>query len=92
MQAFPPDRNGGGRDEGGSSHEGEAPPLQCDEEELLEIPDNWIPVRLERNAYWTMGRKDYTRFVLEPARSTRAGSPPRDAALSYDRIDRLRRP
>lgn len=39
--------------------------VQCDEEEVFDFPDNWIPVRLERNAYWTQGRKNYTLFLIE---------------------------
>ncbi len=39
--------------------------IQCDEDELLELPDDWMPVRLERNSYWVQGRKEYTLFVLE---------------------------
>ncbi len=41
--------------------------VQCDEEELLELPDNWIPVCLEHNMYPTSSRKDYTLYVLERA-------------------------
>src|SRR5438445_8448159 len=30
--------------------------VECDEEDLIEVPDSWIPVRLEHNAYATPAR------------------------------------
>ena len=41
--------------------------IECDEDELLEIPDTWIPVRLEHNEFATPERKAYTLYVLERA-------------------------
>ncbi len=42
-------------------------PIECDEDELLEIPDTWIPVRLEPNEYATPEREAFTLCVLERA-------------------------
>ena len=39
--------------------------IECDEGELLELPDHWIPVRLEHNDYATPQRKAFTLYVLE---------------------------
>ena len=41
--------------------------VECDEEDLIEVPDSWIPVRLEHNAYATPTRKAYTLYYLERA-------------------------
>lgn len=41
--------------------------IECDEEDLIELPDSWIPVRLEHNAYATPARKAYTLYYLERA-------------------------
>ena len=41
--------------------------VECDEEDLIEVPDSWIPVRLEHNAYATPARKAYTLYYLERA-------------------------
>ncbi len=38
--------------------------LECDEEDLIELPDAWIPVRLEHNSYATPSRKAYTLYYL----------------------------
>ncbi len=38
--------------------------LECDEEDLIELPDSWIPVRLEHNGYATPKRKAYTLYYL----------------------------
>ncbi len=39
--------------------------IECDEGELVDIPDGWIPVRLEHNGYATPQRKAFTLYVLE---------------------------
>jgi hypothetical protein len=39
--------------------------IECDEGELVDIPDGWIPVRLEHNDYATRQRKAFTLYVLE---------------------------
>ncbi len=39
--------------------------IECNEGELLDIPDSWIPVRLEHDGYATPARKAYTLCVLE---------------------------
>lgn len=39
--------------------------IGCNEDELLDIPDNWAPVRLEPNEYATPSRKSCTRYVLQ---------------------------
>ncbi len=39
--------------------------IECNEDELLEIPEDWIPVRLEHNEYATPSRKAYTLYVLQ---------------------------
>jgi len=41
--------------------------IDCDEEDLIELPESWIPVRLEHNGYSTPSRKAYTLFYLERA-------------------------
>lgn len=41
--------------------------VECDEDELLEIPEAWIPVRLEHNGYATPRRKAFTLYYLEKA-------------------------
>ncbi len=41
--------------------------IECDEDELLEILDTWIPVRLEHNECATPGRKAFTLYVPERA-------------------------
>ena len=38
--------------------------LDCDEEDLIELPDSWIPVRLEHNGYARPNRKAYTLYYL----------------------------
>jgi len=35
---------------------------ECDEEDLIELPENWIPVRLDRNGFATPSRKAYTLY------------------------------
>ncbi len=39
--------------------------MECNEDELVDILDNWIPARLEHNEYATPLRKTYTLYVLE---------------------------
>lgn len=41
--------------------------IECDEDELLEFPEDWIPVRLEHNECATSNRKAYTPYVLARA-------------------------
>jgi hypothetical protein len=41
--------------------------LECDEKDLIELPDTWIPVRLEHNSYATPNRKAYTLYYLVQA-------------------------
>jgi len=41
--------------------------IECDEEDLIELPDAWIPVRLEHNGYATPSCKAYTLYYLERA-------------------------
>lgn len=41
--------------------------IECDEGDLLDLPDNWIPVRLEPNGYATPPRKTFTLYFLERA-------------------------
>ncbi len=41
--------------------------IDCDEEDLIELPETWIPVRLDHNAYETPTRKAYTLYYLERA-------------------------
>jgi len=41
--------------------------IECDEEDLIELPDHWIPVRLDHNVYSTPSRKAYTLYCLERA-------------------------
>jgi len=41
--------------------------IECDEEDLIELPENWIPVRLDHNGYATPSRKAYTLYYLERA-------------------------
>ena len=41
--------------------------IECDEDELLEIPENWILVRLEQNEHATPNRKAHTLYVLQRA-------------------------
>ncbi len=41
--------------------------IECEEGDLLDIPDSWIPVRLEHNGYATPPRKGYTLYYLERA-------------------------
>jgi len=41
--------------------------VECDEEDLIELPDSWVPVRLEHNSYATPARKAYTLYYLERA-------------------------
>jgi hypothetical protein len=41
--------------------------IECDEEDLIELPDHWIPVRLDHNGYATPSRKSYTLYYLERA-------------------------
>ena len=41
--------------------------IECDEGDLLDLPDGWIPVRLEPNGYPTPPRKAYTLYYLERA-------------------------
>ncbi len=41
--------------------------IDCDENELLDIPETWIPVRLEHNGYATPPRKAFTLYYLEKA-------------------------
>jgi len=43
--------------------------VECNEDELVDIPDNWIPVRLERNEFATPLRKMYILHVLERAQA-----------------------
>ena len=38
--------------------------IECDEDTLLEIPENWISICLERNEYTTPRREAYTLYVL----------------------------
>jgi len=41
--------------------------IECDEGDLLELPETWIPVRLEPNGYANPMRKSYTLYYLERA-------------------------
>lgn len=41
--------------------------IECNEDELVELPDAWIPVRLEHDEYQTPLRKSYTLYYLERA-------------------------
>jgi len=41
--------------------------LECDEKDLIELPDHWIPVRLDHNVYPTRSHKAYTLYYLERA-------------------------
>jgi len=41
--------------------------IECEEGDLLDLPDTWIPVRLEHNGYATPPRKAYTLYYLERA-------------------------
>ena len=41
--------------------------IECDEEDLIELPETWIPIRLEHNAFATPARKAYTLYYLERA-------------------------
>ena len=41
--------------------------IECDAEDLIELPESWIPVRLEQNGYATPSRKAYTLYFLERA-------------------------
>ena len=41
--------------------------IECDEDDLLEIPESWIPVRLEPNGYAMPHRKAFTPYSLEKA-------------------------
>lgn len=41
--------------------------LECDEEDLIDLPETWIPVRLEPNGYATSARKAYTLYYFERA-------------------------
>ncbi|HKW42709.1 MAG TPA: hypothetical protein VJP06_00855 [Thermoplasmata archaeon] len=41
--------------------------IECDAEDLIEMPENWIPVRLDTNGYATPARKAYTLYYLERA-------------------------
>ena len=41
--------------------------IECDEEDLIELPENWVPVRLEHNAFATPARKAYTLYYLSSA-------------------------
>ncbi len=41
--------------------------LECDEEDLIDLPETWIPVRLEHNGYATPARKAYTLYYFERA-------------------------
>ena len=42
-------------------------PIECDEEDLIQLPDYWISVRLDHNVYSTPSRKAYTLYYLERA-------------------------
>ena len=37
---------------------------ECDEEDLIELPDGWMPVRLEHNSYAAPSRKAHTLYHL----------------------------
>ncbi len=39
--------------------------IECNREELLDLPDAWIPVRFEHNEYQTPLRKAYALHRLE---------------------------
>ncbi|HEY7588210.1 MAG TPA: hypothetical protein VIB49_05635 [Thermoplasmata archaeon] len=39
--------------------------IECDEDELLEIPKNWIHIRLELNGYAASFREAFTLHYLE---------------------------
>ncbi len=39
--------------------------IECDEEDLIELPEAWIPVRLDHNGYATRARKAYTLYYFE---------------------------
>ncbi len=41
--------------------------IECDEDDLIDLPESWIPVRLEPNGYATPVRKAYTLYYLERA-------------------------
>jgi len=41
--------------------------IECDEEDLIDLPESYIPVRLEHNGYATKSRKAYTLYYLERA-------------------------
>jgi hypothetical protein len=41
--------------------------IEVDEGDLVELPEQWIPVRLEPNGYATPARKSYTLYYLERA-------------------------
>src|SRR5437016_13229328 len=41
--------------------------IECDAEDLIELPEDWIPVRLDLNGYATPSRKAYTLYYLRRA-------------------------
>lgn len=41
--------------------------IECDEGDLLDLPETWIPVRLEPNGYANPTRKSYTLYYLQRA-------------------------
>ncbi len=41
--------------------------IECDTEDLIELPEDWIPVRLDLNGYATPSRKAYTLYYLRRA-------------------------
>src|SRR5207249_6282224 len=49
------------------SYEGEAPDDRMRCGDLIELPEDWIPVRLDLNGYATPSRKAYTLYNLRRA-------------------------
>lgn len=41
--------------------------IECDEEDLIDLPESYIPVPLEHNGYATKSRKAYRLYYLERA-------------------------
>lgn len=41
--------------------------IEVDEDDLVELPEQWIPLRLEPNGYATPARKSYTLYYMERA-------------------------
>ncbi len=48
----------------GGLHGGKPPQIECDEDELADLRDRWIPVRLEQDEYRTPLRKADAQYDL----------------------------